>query len=65
MLYPKPVKVGDVLQNVQITEMSRRGNGIYRTFDKLVVFVEGTKIGDKVNIRIIRVGDTSAVGEKI
>lgn len=60
---PKPVKIGDII-NVEIKEVSRRGDGVARV-SNFVVFVPGTKPGDRVNVRIERVGSTYAVGKVV
>jgi predicted RNA-binding protein with TRAM domain len=50
---PKPVEVGKEY-DVEIQELSRRGEGITR-IEGLVVFVPNTKAGDK--LRITKAGD--------
>lgn len=50
---PKPVEIGKEY-DVEITEMSRRGEGIAR-IKGLVVFVPNAKTGDKVKIRVTRI----------
>jgi len=60
---PKPVKIGDVI-NVEIKEVSRRGDGVARV-NNFVVFVPGTKPGDRVSVRIERIGSTYAVGRVV
>ncbi len=47
---------------VQIVELSRRGDGIARV-KGFIIFVPGTKPGDQVRIKIKRVGQTYAVAE--
>lgn len=51
---PKPVEVGKEY-DVEITELSRRGDGLAKV-QGFVVFVRGSKVGDKVKIRIETVG---------
>ncbi len=50
---PKPVEIGKEY-DVEITEMSRRGEGIAR-IKGLVCFVPNAKTGDKVKIRVTRI----------
>ncbi len=56
-----PVNVGDVIE-VEIVELSRRGDGIAR-IRGFIIFVPNTKPGDRVKVRIKRVGRTYAVAE--
>ena len=58
---PKPVNVGDVLE-VNIVETSKRGDGIARV-KGFVIFVPNTKPGDKVKVKITKIGRTYAVAE--
>ncbi|WP_069807415.1 TRAM domain-containing protein [Vulcanisaeta thermophila] len=58
---PKPVNVGDVV-DVEITEVSKRGDGIAR-IRGFVIFVPNTKPGDKVKVKITRIGRSYAVAE--
>jgi predicted RNA-binding protein with TRAM domain len=60
---PKPIKVGEEY-DVEITEMGSKGDGIAR-IKNFVVFVNGTKQGDKVHIRITNVRNRFAIGEKM
>jgi predicted RNA-binding protein with TRAM domain len=55
---PKPVEMGKEYE-VEISEISRRGDGIAR-IQGFVIFVEGAKSGQKTNIRITSVGDRFA-----
>ncbi len=50
---PKPVEVGKEY-DIEIQETSRRGDGITR-IEGLVIFVQNTKPGDKVRIKITEV----------
>ncbi|MFQ6064702.1 MAG: TRAM domain-containing protein, partial [Candidatus Bathyarchaeia archaeon] len=43
---------------------SRRGDGIAK-IQNFVIFVPGTKVGDKVKIRITRVSSRYATAEKV
>jgi len=58
---PKPIKSGDEL-DVEIEEVGTRGDGIAR-IKNFVVFVAGTKKGDKVRIRIKDVMSRFATAE--
>ncbi|HEX7032952.1 MAG TPA: TRAM domain-containing protein [Nitrososphaera sp.] len=58
---PKPVETGKEY-NVQITEISRQGDGIARV-QGFVIFVKGAKIGQKPKIRITNVAARFATGE--
>lgn len=60
---PKPVKVGEEY-DVEINEVGSKGDGIGR-IKNFVVFVGGTKKGDKVHIRIKEVRNRFAIGEKV
>jgi predicted RNA-binding protein with TRAM domain len=60
---PKPVEV-DKEYDVEIQEMSRRGEGIAR-IQGLVVFVPNTQNGDHVKIRVIRVSRRFAEAEVV
>jgi len=51
---PKPVEVGKEY-DVEITELSRRGDGLAKV-QGFVVFVKGSKVGEKVKIKIETVG---------
>ncbi|MEM5853522.1 MAG: TRAM domain-containing protein [Candidatus Aenigmatarchaeota archaeon] len=63
MNIPKPVKVGEEY-DVQINEMGSRGDGIAR-IKNFVVFVAGTKQGEKTKIKIKEVKNRFAIGEKV
>jgi len=58
---PKPVEEGKTYE-VEIAELSRRGEGIARV-QGFVVFVAGTQPGDKVTVKITKVGNRFAVAE--
>ena len=60
---PKPVKVGEE-HEVTVEEVSRRGDGIAK-IQGFVIFVPGTKIGDRVKIRITRVTSRYATAERV
>ena len=55
---PCPVELGKDY-DVEITEVSRRGEGIARVRG-FVIFVPNTRPGDKVKVRITRVGPRCA-----
>ena len=61
--FPKPVKVGEEY-DVEITEVGSRGDGITR-IKNFVVFVSGTKKGDKKRIKIKEVRRRFAIAEVI
>jgi predicted RNA-binding protein with TRAM domain len=60
---PKPVKIGEEYE-VDITEVSQRGDGIAR-IEGLVVFVPKAKTGDHVRIRITRISRKFAEAELV
>ena len=60
---PKPVNIGEEY-DVNITEVSRKGDGITR-IKGLVIFVPNTKVGDKVHVKIVKLGRRYAIAEKI
>lgn len=60
---PKPVEMGKEYE-VEISEISRRGDGIAR-IQGFVIFVEGAKTGQKTNIRITSVGDRFAKAQVV
>ena len=60
---PKPVEMGKEYE-VEISEISRRGDGIAR-IQGFVIFVEGAKSGQKANIRITSVGDRFAKAQLV
>ncbi len=60
---PKPVKAGEEY-DVEINEVGSKGDGIARV-KNFVVFVSGTKKGDRVRIKIKDVKNRFAIGEKV
>jgi predicted RNA-binding protein with TRAM domain len=58
---PKPVETGKEYE-VDITETSRRGEGVAR-MQGLVVFVPNAKPGDHVNVRVTKVSSRFAEAE--
>lgn len=65
-LPPKPVKVGEEY-DVEIKELSRRGDGIAR-IKGLVTFIPQTRPGDHLKVRITRIGrrhaEATVIAEK-
>jgi len=61
---PLPVSVGEE-HEVDILEMSRRGDSGIARIEGLVIFVPGTRPGQHVRIRITKVGRNYAVGQVI
>ncbi|MCI0560434.1 MAG: TRAM domain-containing protein [Nitrososphaera sp.] len=60
---PKPVETGKEY-DVQITEISRQGDGIARV-QGFVIFVKGARVGQKAKIRITNVGARFATAELV
>ena len=60
---PKPVESGKEY-DVEITEISRQGDGIARV-QGFVIFVKGGKVGQKTKVRITNVGARFATGEVV
>jgi predicted RNA-binding protein with TRAM domain len=60
---PKPVEIGKEY-DVEVNEISRRGDGLAKV-QGFVVFVKGSKIGEKVKIKIDTVGPRFATATKI
>ena len=50
----KPVEEGKEY-DVEVTELSRRGDGVAK-IEGFVIFVQGAKVGQKVKIKVDRVG---------
>src|SRR5919206_2201548 len=59
----KPVETGKEY-DVQITEISRKGDGVARV-QGFIIFVKGGKVGQKTRIRVTHVGDRFATAETI
>jgi predicted RNA-binding protein with TRAM domain len=55
---PKPVEA-DKEYEVDITEISRQGDGIARVRG-FVVFVQNGKVGNNIKVKVTQVGDRSA-----
>ena len=60
---PKPVEAGKEY-NVQITETSRKGDGIAR-IQGFVIFVKDGKVGQQAKIKVINVGERFATAEVV
>jgi predicted RNA-binding protein with TRAM domain len=60
---PKPVETGKEY-DVQITEVSRRGDGIAR-IQGFVIFVKSGQAGQNVKVKVTQVGNRFAIAEKI
>ena len=58
---PKPVETGKEY-DVQITETSRKGDGIARV-QGFVIFVKDGKVGQNAKVRVTNVGDRFATAE--
>lgn len=60
-LPPKPVELGKEY-DVEVREVSRRGDGVAR-IQGLVTFIPNAKPGDKVRVKITRIGRKFAEAE--
>jgi predicted RNA-binding protein with TRAM domain len=60
---PKPVETGKEY-DVQVTEISRKGDGVARV-QGFIVFVKGGRVGQRTRVRITHVGDRFATAETI
>ena len=60
---PKPVESGKEY-DVQVTEISRKGDGVARIHG-FIVFVKGGRVGQKTRVRVTHVGDRFATAETI
>lgn len=58
---PKPVKVGDEV-DVEIEAVGSKGDGIAKV-QGFVIFVPNGKLGEKLHVKVIRVGGRCAVAE--
>jgi predicted RNA-binding protein with TRAM domain len=58
---PKPVETGKEY-DVQITEISRKGDGIAR-IQGFVIFVKNGRVGQNAKIRVLQVGNRFATAE--
>ena len=60
---PKPVEVGKEYE-VDITEISRQGDGIARV-QGFVIFVKNGRVGNKVKVKVEQVGNRFATATMI
>jgi predicted RNA-binding protein with TRAM domain len=60
---PKPVETGKEY-DVQITEISRQGDGIARV-QGFVIFVKGGKVGQSCKVKVTNVGARFATAEPV
>ena len=56
------LKKNDIV-NLTITSATAEGSGVGRTDDGIAVFVQGSAIGDELNVRILKVKKTYAFGK--
>lgn len=59
----KPVEVGKEY-DVDITETSKRGDGVAK-IGGFIIFVSGSKSGEKARIKVTSVGPRFAIAEKV
>ena len=60
---PKPVEIGKEYE-VQITEISRKGDGIAR-IQGFVIFVKNGQVGQNVKVKVTQIGSTFATAENV
>jgi predicted RNA-binding protein with TRAM domain len=60
---PKPVEVGKEY-DVDISELSRRGDGVAK-IQGFIIFVKGSKVGEKVKIKVDTVGPRFATASVV
>ena len=58
-----PVELGEELE-VDISELSPKGEGVARS-QGFVIYVAGTKPGDRVKIKVIRITEKAAKGQVV
>ena len=61
---PSPVNAGEE-HEVNIESMSKRGDAGVGRIQGLVIFVPNTKVGDKVKVKVTRVGRGYATAELV
>ncbi len=61
---PSPVNAGEE-HEIDIESMSKRGDAGVGRIQGLVIFVPNTKVGDKVKVKITRVGRGYATAELV
>lgn len=59
----QPVEVGKEYE-VEVSEISNKGDGIAR-IEGLIIFVKGGQAGQKVKVKITKVGSSFAIGEPV
>lgn len=57
----RPVELGKVY-DVEVTELSRKGDGIARV-QGFVVFIKDGKVGQRPRVKITNLGERFAIGE--
>ena len=66
---PVPFRLAPVVEgaeyDVTISSLSRRGDSGIARVHGIVIFVPSSKIGDRLRIRIVKVGRGFATGERI
>lgn len=60
---PTPLKEGDVLK-VKIVDLGKQGDGMARV-QGLVVFVKGAKVGEELEVKVVRTTGNAAFAEKV
>lgn len=50
--------------DLEVTEISRKGNGIAR-IQGFVIFVKGGKVGEKTKVKTISIGPKFAIAEEV
>ncbi len=60
---PKPVSLGQIVQ-IEIQNQNGYGEGIAH-FDEFVIFVHGSRKGEKVKAKITELKRTYAIAEKV
>jgi len=60
---PSPVQQGE-RYHVKIEDIGRQGDGIAR-ISGLIIFVPGAKIGDEMDVSIVKVVRSAAFAEKV
>lgn len=59
----KELNIGDIIQG-EIIDFTHEGNGVLK-LDKLIIFVQGALIGDKVEVRINEIKKNFAIGSLV
>ncbi|QLH74138.1 MAG: TRAM domain-containing protein [Methanomassiliicoccales archaeon] len=58
-----PVSEGQLLK-VRITDVGKQGDGIAR-IEGLIIFVKGAKVGQELEVKVVKVSKTSAFAEPV